>query len=241
MRYLDLTLPEIAANLAFDEALLIAAEERDTGPALRIWEPEGVAVVLGASCRLHNDVRVESCRADGVAIARRSSGGGTVVIGPGTLNLTVVLRSDAAPGLGAVDHAQRFVLERIADELRRKGEPVEVLGLGDLTLDNRKFSGSAQRRLRDHFLVHATILYDFPIATVARYTQLPSRQPAYRDGRSHEDFLVNVPLSRATLVDAIRSAWPETGPSPQPIEVPEDLIRELVTAKFADPAWTERL
>src|SRR5262249_28452965 len=132
--YLDHTEPDIARNLALDEALLVAAEERGAGPALRVWEPSSLAVVLGASSRLYDDVDVSACQADGVAIARRSSGGGTVVVGPGTLNVTVVLPSDAAPGLQAVDTAQAFVLGRTARALRRLGPPVEVRGHGDLTL-----------------------------------------------------------------------------------------------------------
>src|SRR5207244_3435454 len=110
---------------------------------------------------------------DGVAIARRASGGGTVVIGPGTLNVAVVLPAAAAPGLGAVDVAQAYVLGRIARALRGRGPAVELLGSGDLTLDRRKFAGSARPR---------------------------------------------------------RAA-----------DVPEDLVRELVRDKFADPAWIERL
>src|SRR5687767_1334723 len=118
MNYLDLTLPDIADNLALDEALLVAAEERGTGPALRIWESASVAVVLGASGRRLEDVRVDACDDDGVSVARRSSGGGTVVVGPGALNVTVVLAADSAPGLGAVDVAHRYVLDRLAGSIR---------------------------------------------------------------------------------------------------------------------------
>jgi len=103
MRYFEETLASVEENLALDEALLIQADAGDGIPVLRLWEPRGFAVVLGASRRLREDVRVEHCDADGVPIVRRSSGGGTVVIGPGTINATVVLRDDAAPGLGAVD------------------------------------------------------------------------------------------------------------------------------------------
>lgn len=241
MHYLDLTYPEISRNLALDEALLVAAEERETGAVLRIWEPHDLAVVLGASCRQRQDVHVDRCRQDGVAIARRSSGGGTVVVGPGTLNVTVVLRADFGPGLWAVDVAQKYVLERFAESLRTCGPPVEVLGLGDLTVDRRKFSGSAQRRLRHHFLVHATILYDFPLEVIPRYTAQPLRQPEYRAGRSHEDFLMNVGLPRATLVAALRSAWDVPDESAEPFDLPEDMVRDLAAAKFADPEWVARL
>jgi lipoate-protein ligase A len=240
-RYLEGALPGIAANLALDEALLIEADERGAGPALRIWEPEEVAVVLGASGRWRDDVKVDACRQDGVAIARRSSGGGTVVIGPGTLNVAVVLPATAAPGLGAVDVAQAYVLGRVGRAIRAHGPAVELLGSGDLTLDRRKFCGSAQRRLRTHFLVHATLLYRFPLEWVDRYTHLPRRQPAYREHRSHDDFLVNLDLHRSVLVGAIRSAWlPPDGPRPGGL-VPAELVGELVRTKFADHAWIERL
>ncbi len=241
MHYLDLTLAGIPANLALDEALLIEAEERGSPPVLRIWEPDAFAVVLGSSCRWREDVRVDACREDGVALARRSSGGGTVVVGPGTLNLTVVLPIDAAPGLGAVDVAHRFVLDRLARALREGGTAVEVRGLGDLTVGDRKFSGSAQRRLRRHFLVHATMLYDFPLEKIDRYTTLPRRQPSYRADRPHGDFLMNLGLPRASLIEAIRSAWIPPGGGIETPAVPEETVRELVASKFADPSWIQRL
>ncbi|HEX8202655.1 MAG TPA: lipoate--protein ligase family protein, partial [Isosphaeraceae bacterium] len=152
LRWLDRTLPGVEANLALDEALLVAAEEQGAGSVVRLWELPGLAVVLGASCRRAEAVRLELCRAEGVPVARRSSGGGTVLLGPGALNVAVVLPRDAAPGLGAVDVAQHFVLERIAAAVRALGPSVEVLGSGDLTLRRRKVAGSAQRRLRRHFL-----------------------------------------------------------------------------------------
>ena len=110
--------------------------EADAGrgrPVLRFWEPADYAVVLGASCRLGDDVHVDACRADGVPILRRTSGGGTVVVGPGTLNVTVILPESAAPGLSAVDEAHRYVLDRIARSIRRAGPPVTLAGRGDLS------------------------------------------------------------------------------------------------------------
>ncbi len=241
LRHLFLTADRIETNLAIDEALLVGAEERGLGPVLRIWEPTSLAVVLGASGRLAEDVDRSLCRAEGIAIARRSSGGGTVVVGPGTLNVTLVLPIDAAPGLNAVDTAHSYVLDRLARTIRRFGPAVEVRGLGDLTLNDRKFAGSAQRRLRRNFLVHTSILYDLPIATIARYTRLPRRQPDYRAGRSHDDFLAHLNLCRADLLSAVKSAWPADPTVSEPLILPDDLIARLVLEKFGDSAWTERL
>ncbi len=117
----DVTLPGVAENLALDEAMLIEADEGRGPPLVRFWKPADYAVVLGASRRLREEVHVDACRDDGVPIFRRSSGGGTVLIGPGTLNVTVILPETAGPGLSAVDAAQRHVLDRLARSIRQAG------------------------------------------------------------------------------------------------------------------------
>lgn len=241
MLYLDLTLPTIEENLALDEALLQEVEEGRLAPLLRTWEFPRPAVVLGASGRIGEDVIAESCARDGVPIARRSSGGGTVVVGPGALNFTVVLARDFAAGLEAVDVAQHYVLERVASQIRGEGPAVEVLGSGDLALSGRKVAGSAQRRLKRHFLVHASILYDFPLEFLSRYTRVPTRQPSYRRDRTHEDFVANLGLPRATLLQVLRSAWDACNMGIELALVPEGRVREAVAEKFGRSDWTYRL
>src|SRR5947208_7957505 len=78
--FLDLTLSEVAADVALDEALLLDAEAGRAGEVLRLWERPAPAVVLGSGCKLHEDVDVAACEADGVPLVRRSSGGGTVLL-----------------------------------------------------------------------------------------------------------------------------------------------------------------
>jgi lipoate-protein ligase A len=238
MRFLDLTLPTAPENVALDEALVVAAEEGSGVPTLRVWELDHRAVVLGASGRMHEDVDVDACRADGVVIARRSSGGGTVLIGPGALNFTVVLPIDADPRLRAVDTAQLYILERAADVLRALGPDVRVRGSGDLTIAGRKCAGSAQRRLKRHLMVHASVLYGIGSGEVARYLRTPGRQPEYRAGRSHEDFLTELPLPRTAIVGALRAAWSASDGESHP---PIDLAARLSLEKFGRDDWIERL
>jgi len=238
---LDLTLETVEENLALDEALLIEADEGRAGAVLRFWHFPRFAVVLGASRRLTGEVGVDAGEEDEVPIVRRASGGGTVVIGPGALNVTVILPSSAAPGLSAVDLAQRYVLDRIAGALRTPESVVAVEGSGDLTVGGRKFGGSAQRRLKNWFLVHCTILHAFPLERIGRYLSVPARQPAYRAGRTHEDFLMNLDLPRTILRGLICSAWsPTSSLSPAP-DVPHDLLAALLSERFANRSWIERL
>ncbi len=226
-------------DLALDEALLVEADERDGPAAVRFWEPRQYAVVLGASRSIRHDVLVEACHADGVPILRRSSGGGTVVVGPGVLNVALILRETTAPGLWAVDSAQRYVLERLAESIERAGQPVTIEGLGDLVIGGRKCGGSAQRRLRHWFMVHCSILYEMPIERIARYLALPDRQPDYRRRRSHQDFLSNLALPRSILLEAIRSAWSVDSALLPPAGALARLPG-LVCEKFGNPRWIER-
>jgi lipoate-protein ligase A len=207
---------------------------------LRFWEPADYAVILGASCRMQEDVFVDACLTDGVPILRRSSGGGTVLIGPGGLNVTAVVSQSAAPGLSAVDVAHDYVMERIAAALQRSGAAVTIAGRGDLVVDGRKCGGSAQRRLKYWFMVHCSLLYQFALERIGRYLAIPERQPTYRAGRPHHDFLSNLGLPRKILVDSIASTWSADSCFSAARALPLSEARSLASEKFANPFWIER-
>lgn len=237
MRILRGSLGSLAADLACDEALLDEAEETGRGACLRFWDAQRLAVVLGASGRLALDVHEDACAADGVAIGRRSSGGGTVVIGPGALNVAVVLPLDFDGALAAVESAQRYVLERSAERL----PGAEVRGSGDLAIGGRKFSGSAQRRLRRHVLVHFSILYRFPLERIPRYLAEPRRRPDYRGARTHLEFLTNLPLGRDEIAAAVEGAWcrPDRM-EPVAGSPPLDRVERLIVEKHGRSDWIRR-
>ncbi len=237
---LDQTMPTIAENLALDEALLVESDESRGPTVLRFWEPRELAVVLGASGKLSEDVHRGQVDADGVILARRSSGGGTVVIGPGVLNVTVVLANDAAPGLDGVVTAQAFVLERLAVAIRSLGTPVTVRGSGDLTIEGRKIAGSAQRRLRDHFFVHVSILNTFDLNLIPRYLAEPKRRPEYRDSRSHQEFVTRLEMDATLIKSAITRCWFPDAANVPTTPLPLGLVRSLVQERFGERSWVER-
>jgi lipoate-protein ligase A len=239
MLILDLTLGSPAANLALDEALLLEAEEA-AGPyeVLRIWEPQQTFVVVGSSSKVHGEVNLALCNADGVPVLRRPSGGAAILTGPGCLMYAVVLSYDRHPQLRAVDLAHRHVLARLAAAIGRQIEGVHEAGTSDLAIADRKFSGNSLRCKRSHMVYHGTLLYDFPLEQIGSYLRTPERQPEYRQGRSHGDFVVNVPLDRATLVSALRDAFEAGEPL---VNWPRERTLKLVEEKYSCEEWNLRM
>jgi lipoate-protein ligase A len=235
--FLPLRLPTPAANLALDEALLLEAEDGPGGEVLRVWEWPAPAVVLGAGCRLAEDVVEAACRADGVPILRRASGGGTVLLGRGCLLYSLILSYQRSPELSDLTSSYASILDRIGEALSGLVPDLEHAGTSDLSWRGRKFSGNAQQRKRNHLLHHGTLLYDFDLEQVSRYLRTPARQPEYRGGREHAEFLVNLPAGAAEIERRLRRVWQaET----ERTDWPDTRVRQLVAEKYSQSAWVRR-
>lgn len=237
VQFLHLTLTTLAANLALDESLVLRAE--DGGPeCLRIWHWPSPAVVLGAGGKVRDDVDVEACNANAVPIARRSSGGGTVLLGPGCLLYSLVLRFDRNPMLGDLRASYRYILGNVINALTPIASPLTIEGFSDLAWHGRKFSGNAQQRKRTHLLHHGTLLLNgFDSSAVSRYLTLPPRRPEYRNDRPHNDFLTQLPTDSVTVTDRLREAWEA---EQDLIAWPETMVAKLVAEQYTRAEWVFR-
>ena len=101
----------------------------------------------------------------------------------------------------------------MAEALRPIVPEVRCRGISDLVLGERKFSGNSLRLKRANLLYHGTILYDFRLEWISRYLAMPPREPDYRKGRPHEEFLTNLPVPVSKIREAIRAAWAAVEPT----------------------------
>lgn len=238
MQFLDLTLGNPAADLALDEALLESAESGlDSGDLLRIWEPRQPFVVLGRSSKIAQEVNQSYCAAQNIDVLRRSSGGATVLTGPGCLMYALRLAYDGRPGWQQLDRVHFEVMSRHRSAVESLGLSCQVQGICDLTVADRKFSGNSLRCRRRYMLYHGTFLYAFPLAEIGACLELPRRQPEYRGGRSHQDFLANLNCDRAELIAALRRIWDARD---RVTAWPEGLTENLRREKYSRLEWTAR-
>lgn len=235
MQFLDITFDDPASNLSLDEALLETAEMADDHPeVLRIWESPVPMVVCGRSSPVETEVNLSFCREHGIGVYRRCSGGATVVAGPGCLMYAVLLDFRMRPELKMLEAAHRFVMDQTRMALQRLGIETQMQGTSDLTLGDRKISGNSMRSKRNWMIYHGTLLYDFDLSLITNCLGTPVRQPDYRDGREHDQFLTQLDTNASSLRRALQAQWGATNSmSDWPIEKTDELLK-----KYRSEEWT---
>ena len=236
MKRLDLSLGDPASDLALDEALLEQAE-RGGGEVLRLWTLDRPAVVIGRGSKFAGEVNIAYCQSAAIPVLRRCSGGAAIVGGPGCLMYSVVLSLQSRPELRQVDQAHRLVMTHLLAAVRLQSPDARWQGTCDLTVCERKFSGNSLRIARDHLLYHGTILHAADLAQIDRCLATPPRQPDYRQGRRHADFITNLPVDPVKLADDIASEFRALDAT----QIwPEEITARLKQQRYDDPAWHQR-
>jgi lipoate---protein ligase len=225
-----------AWELACDEALLESCEagETEVGGILRFWEADSHFVVLGIA----NKAELEVNPSAEVPVFRRCSGGGSVLQGPGCLNYSLVLPIDRWAELTSITQTNCFIMKRhreaMAALLRAE---VGMEGYTDLTLAGRKFSGNAQRRKSRWLLFHGTFLLHCDFGLMGRVLRPPPREPGYRKGRTHSEFLAALILPAQKIKEALCQAWDANATF---TNLPHARIERLVEEKYSRREWNLR-
>lgn len=259
MKFLELTLPTIPENLALDEALLESSEpnspvlgtaehagsgeplelqgkppEKDFDETLRVWHANSVFIVLGRSSKV--DIEVDRAAASEwqAGIYRRISGGATIVAAPGCMFYSVILDLEKRPHLRMLDEAHRFVMARMVKALQAFQPEVKFDGTCDLVLRGRKVSGNAVRIGRDRMLYHGTLLLDMDVQWVGRLLKHPPREPEYRAGRDHLEFVGNLGIDPGELVSSLREVWQASEVRER---VPSEVVKRMVKERYDLASW----
>ena len=150
LRYLETDSTDPAYNLAFEELVL---ERRREGDYLLLWQNAPTAVI-GLNQIAAAEVDTEYAAAHGIAVVRRSTGGGAVYHDAGNLNYSLIGDAGDAAALSLA----RF-MQPVCAALRSLGVPAEVTGRNDIAVEGRKVSGTAQRLSGGRVLHHGTLLF----------------------------------------------------------------------------------
>lgn len=155
-RCIDSPFTDIYFHLAAEEYLL----KQGADDIFMLWQDTS-SVVMGKHQRVQTEVDLEWSRQQGVRIARRFSGGGTVYHDSGNVNLTFIETVTRLPDFTTY-------LQRTLDFLLSVGITAEGDERLGIYLNGLKISGSAQCVHKNRTLYHCTLLYDTDLDVLNR-------------------------------------------------------------------------
>lgn len=153
----------------------------------RFFETKRDVVVLSSSNKPDIEVNIEECKKYNVPILRRRGGGGTVVLGEGCLILTFAFY--ARDMFGNSKYFQ-MINQLWIEALINAGCPkLSQNGISDISYQDKKIGGTSIFRKKHLLVYQGSILVDPNIEFISKLLAHPSREPDYRNGREHNEFL----------------------------------------------------
>ncbi len=211
-------------------------------PILSFCRPGSPYVGLGYHRSLA-EIDLDACRRLGLAVIRRRIGGGPVYLDADQLFFQITLPADRAPA--RVDRLYELCLEPAAEAFRALGLAVRLGGATDLSIADRKVSGTGAGRIGDGVTVVGNVMFDFPHERMVEVLALPGdrlrreclrlmkRHVSSLRGEGHVD--VGFDDARGAWVDAYRRAFGD--PCESSLSEAEEIEIRGWEDRFRNPEW----
>ena len=158
----------------------------------KVFVPKTEAVVLGSGNEAAKEVNIAACQSLKIPIIRRYGGGGTVVLYPGcvVVSLGCWVKDQFSNNL-YFKMINQAVISSLASEWSVLSG-LSQAGISDIVMKDRKIAGTSLFRSRNYLLYQASILVQMNPSLIESVLSHPSKEPDYRRGRKHSDFLVGL-------------------------------------------------
>ncbi len=243
-RLLDTGLRSAAENIALDMALLEAQQAGASPPTLRFLRFTPSAL-LGFHQHPRDALDLEACRALGVEVQRRITGGGAIYFEPAHLGWEVLARRSHL-GIAPMAEVTARLCQAAAKGLRSLGIPARFRPRNDIEVEGKKISGTGGAFEGEALLFQGTLLLDLDVETMLRVLRVPAEKLTPRAIASVAERITTVrallgtvpPLEEvkaalaASFAEALGAAFEARGLLPAE---EEGFARAL--AEVRDPAW----
>ncbi len=222
VRVVDTGLRQARANIALDQAMIEAHKRGEIPDTVRFLRFPPSALI-GRHQALSQELKLDWCRANGVEIARRLTGGGAIVMGPGLLGWELIVKRSTL-GLATLDAVARKICEAVAAGLSSLGVEARFRPRNDIEVGGRKLSGSGGFFDGDTLLYQGTVILDFDAQQMLSALNVPA-----------EKLIRHAVDSAAQRVVSLRELL---GPAMPPESVVADaLLRGLAEGLGLAPHW----
>ena len=156
----------------------------------KIWQPDDNYIILGRSNRPEVSLNIEMVKNDKIKVLKRPSGGETVILTPSTLVFSIIIPAEK------LQHPKKIfeiINNSLIEEFQQKGiSGIYSRGISDLSIGEQKIMGSSMY-FKDHkYFYHAVLNISEDPEFISKYLKHPSKEPNYRKGRNHSEFITSL-------------------------------------------------
>jgi lipoate---protein ligase len=180
-------------NAALDRCDLATAATAGEAllPRIRFWSSTPTAS-LGAHQAADQALRLDFCRAAGIAVIRRVSGGGAIYLDRAQQGFTFVARrEELGPDTGLPAILQRCA-EGLIHGLADLGIPAQYEWPNDIEVGGRKIGSFFAAAQESAILIHGSLLLDADVPTMLKALRAPTEKLSPDGLASARDRLVSV-------------------------------------------------
>ncbi len=196
-------------GLAADQALAHRVGRGESPATLRLYTYRSHCALVGRFQTTENEIHLDYCRAHDIAVNRRPTGGGAILMGEDQLGvaLTIPARGEATYGR-ARELMARFSAGIVAG-LQALGVRAEFRRKNDIEVEGRKIVGlGIYRSPAGGLLFHASLLVDMDIPLMLRVLNTPFEKLSDKAVATVAQRITTTrrELDRAIALDEVREA-----------------------------------
>lgn len=177
-RVVDAGLRDGRFNIALDQAMIECHQAGLVPDSIRFIHFPPTALV-GRHQELRTEVDADYCRAHGIGIGRRITGGGAIYLDEGQLGWALVF-SRRTLGSAALGDVARAICEAVATGLSRFGVDARYRPRNDIEVGGRKISGTGGFYDGDTLIYQGTVLVDLQAEHMLGALRVPRAKLAKR-------------------------------------------------------------
>lgn len=173
-RVVDTGVRRAVENLALNRAMLDARRMNEIPSTLRYLRFRPCAL-LGYHQAAEQELNLDYCRANGIEVQRRITGGGAIYFDEGQLGWELYL---ARADVGGMDMQQitRHICEAAASGMSELGISARFRPRNDIEVNGRKISGTGGAFDGDALMYQGTLLLKFDVERMLRVLRIPAEK-----------------------------------------------------------------
>lgn len=237
------TLPA-AEHAALDEVLADTVATGLRGPTLRFWDWDDSVVVIGCFQSVKNEVDIAAATAANIQVVRRATGGGAMFMEPGNcITYSLTVPTSLVDGM-SIEQSYQFLDAWVLAALGEVGIKAYYKPLNDISSEQGKIGGAAQKRFASGVLVHhATMAYDIDADKMLQVLRIGREKLSDKGTKSAnkrvDPMRSQTGLSRAAIIQAFIDHFSSSFETQLGTYSAEELARAktLVADKYLTDDW----